>query len=340
MPLHVARLRDSDLAAEESPEACWYAVLLWAASWHQIPAGSLPNNDAVLTRLIGLGRDVKTFAEHKDAAMRGFVLCDDGRLYHPVVAEQVIVAWQGKLQQRWRTECARIKKRNQRDKTEVAMPTFDEFIGRCPDGVLAPCPEFVPEDVPRDNAECPQGKHIQEKGTGTGNIIEPPNPPSRGASDEEFERVWLTYPERGRATCAKSLARQRVDEALADGCDPSQMLAGAGLAAKHAADGGRPKRFDRWVAERLFLNAAAPPSPGPACWIGPPSLWAAAVASLGEPLARSYLAPCAIDGSALIPKTRTAMTELERAIGREIRAAGLRITEPRSPAPSPQEQAA
>jgi hypothetical protein len=48
MPLHVARLRDSDLASEEEPEACWYAVLLWAASWHQIPAASLPDNDAVL----------------------------------------------------------------------------------------------------------------------------------------------------------------------------------------------------------------------------------------------------------------------------------------------------
>ena len=33
MPLHVARLRDSDLAAEGDPEGCWYAVLLWAAGW-------------------------------------------------------------------------------------------------------------------------------------------------------------------------------------------------------------------------------------------------------------------------------------------------------------------
>ena len=28
MPLDVVRLRDSDLAATESPEACWAAVLL------------------------------------------------------------------------------------------------------------------------------------------------------------------------------------------------------------------------------------------------------------------------------------------------------------------------
>ncbi|WP_242183251.1 HNH endonuclease [Sphingomonas sp. CARO-RG-8B-R24-01] len=97
MPLHVARLRDSDLAAEAHPEACWYAVLLWSASWHQVPAGSLPAGEAVLARLCGLGRDVKTFRRHRDDAMRGWIECSDGRLYHPVVAEQVNSAWSEKL---------------------------------------------------------------------------------------------------------------------------------------------------------------------------------------------------------------------------------------------------
>ena len=92
MPLHVARLRDSDLAAEATPEACWYAVLLWSASWRQIPAGSLPDNETILARLCGLGRDLKTFRKHRAEAMRGFVLCDDGRLFHPVVAEQALSA--------------------------------------------------------------------------------------------------------------------------------------------------------------------------------------------------------------------------------------------------------
>ncbi|MFV3464692.1 DUF1376 domain-containing protein, partial [Mycobacterium tuberculosis] len=93
MPLHVARLRDSDLAAESHPEACWYAVLLWSAAWHQLPAGSLPAADAVLARLCGLGRDLKTFRKHRADALRGWVEAADGRLYHPVVAEQVLAAW-------------------------------------------------------------------------------------------------------------------------------------------------------------------------------------------------------------------------------------------------------
>ena len=97
MPLLVARLRDSDLATKD-PEGCWYAVLLWSASWHQVPAASVPDDDAALARLVGLGRDVKTFRKHKDTALHRFVRCSDGRLYHPVVAERANLAWQEKLE--------------------------------------------------------------------------------------------------------------------------------------------------------------------------------------------------------------------------------------------------
>lgn len=128
MPLQVARLRDSDFAAEEDPEACWYGVLLWCASWHQVPAGSLPDSDAVLMKIVGLGRDVKTWKRHKAGALRGFVTCTDGRLYHPVVAEQALSSWLGKLEQRHRTECARIKKANQRNGTDIPAPDFVTFV--------------------------------------------------------------------------------------------------------------------------------------------------------------------------------------------------------------------
>ncbi len=130
MPLHVARLRDSDLAAEGDPEGCWYAVLLWAASWHQLPAGSLPDNDAVLTKLCGLGRDTRTFRKHRADALRGFVLCDDGRLYHPVVAEQALSGWESKLRQRHRTECARIKQRQVRGSATEPRQSFADWVSQ------------------------------------------------------------------------------------------------------------------------------------------------------------------------------------------------------------------
>ncbi len=171
MPLHVARLRDSDLASEVSPEACWYAVLLWCASWHQLPAGSLPDNEIVLTKLCGLGRDVRTFRKHRDGAMRGFIKCSDGRLYHPVVAEQVHASWTAKLQQRWRSELARIKKANQRNGTALEGPTYEAFLLAIGEGTSPPSPQSVPGDT----EFCPSGHRIQETGTGTGILEEEAN---------------------------------------------------------------------------------------------------------------------------------------------------------------------
>ena len=124
MPLDVARLRDSDLAALETPEACWAAVLLWCASWHQIPAASLPNDDRVLAKLAGFGRVVKEWEKVKDGALRGWLLCDDGRLYHPVIADKAISAFNSKLERVWKTEVQRIKKHNERHPEDI-QPVVD-----------------------------------------------------------------------------------------------------------------------------------------------------------------------------------------------------------------------
>lgn len=59
MPLDVARLRDSDLAIEASGDEFRAAVLLWCASWNQVPAGSLPNAEQALAAYAGFGRDVR-----------------------------------------------------------------------------------------------------------------------------------------------------------------------------------------------------------------------------------------------------------------------------------------
>lgn len=108
MPLDVVRLRDSDTAALPSAEGFRAAVLLWCASWHQIPAASLPNDDVALCRLAGYGRDAKTWKKARTAgALRGWALHSDGRLYHPVVAEKAREAWESRKAQRQRTEAAR-----------------------------------------------------------------------------------------------------------------------------------------------------------------------------------------------------------------------------------------
>lgn len=82
MPLDVRALRDSDMQLEVTPEEGWFAIQLWGAGWHQVPASSLPNDDAKLMYLAGLGRDFRTWKRVRKGALRGFEIHSDGRLYH------------------------------------------------------------------------------------------------------------------------------------------------------------------------------------------------------------------------------------------------------------------
>lgn len=109
MPLDVARLRDSGLAATETPERCWAAVLLWCAAWHQLPAASIPNDDVWIAKACGYvarGRVDPAWEQVREGAMRNFVLCSDGRLYHKTLAAKAIESWNAKQAQRARTAAA------------------------------------------------------------------------------------------------------------------------------------------------------------------------------------------------------------------------------------------
>src|SRR3954452_24816261 len=53
MPLDVRRLLTSEtwIEAADDPKLGHALVCLWCESWHQVPAGSLPENPKVLARL-------------------------------------------------------------------------------------------------------------------------------------------------------------------------------------------------------------------------------------------------------------------------------------------------
>jgi len=104
MPLHVARLRDSDMAATVSSEALWHAALLWSASWHELPAASVPNDDHVLMRLCKFEGSVRRWRRIRPQVLHGFLLCDDGRFYHPLIAKLALNAWAKKLIMRRRLD--------------------------------------------------------------------------------------------------------------------------------------------------------------------------------------------------------------------------------------------
>jgi hypothetical protein len=106
MPLQVVRLRDSGIVVVASAEAFRAAVLLWCASWHQVPAASLPKDEKMLCSLAGFGRDLKTWRGLASEALHGFVECSDGRLYHPVIAEKAIESGSKKKKQGRQTAAA------------------------------------------------------------------------------------------------------------------------------------------------------------------------------------------------------------------------------------------
>ncbi len=167
MPLDVVRLRDSDIAVMVSGEEFRSAVMLWCASWHQVPAGSLPNDDRSLASLAGYGRAVGEWLKVKDGALRGWIECSDGRLYHAVVCEKARESWDSKLQHAYDKLVDRLRKMNKRreesGQPSVVCPPFDiwKSTGRPMESQLLSAgnePAFqrkeggVPADGPRNDS--------------------------------------------------------------------------------------------------------------------------------------------------------------------------------------------
>ena len=135
MPIDVPRLLGSDLVHDESPEACWSAMLLWCVSWHEVPAGSIPDNDDWLAKRAGYwhkGKLDPTWHEVRKGALHGWIKCSDGRLYHPVLAEKVNVAWFSKHRHAHDKLGERIRKRNkaraERGLAPLEVPELDAWI--------------------------------------------------------------------------------------------------------------------------------------------------------------------------------------------------------------------
>ncbi|MFC3549567.1 DUF1376 domain-containing protein [Lysobacter cavernae] len=119
MPLDVRRLLTSRtwIEAADNPRIAHASMCLWAESWHQVPAASLPDSDKVLARLTMV--DLKTWKKIRSQVLAGWMKCNDGLLYHPVVAEKARDAWEHKVRQRARTKAATEARRNTRPERYV-----------------------------------------------------------------------------------------------------------------------------------------------------------------------------------------------------------------------------
>ena len=89
--LDIVSLLNSDFMQLATPEEFKAAFMLWTKSIHQVPAGSLPNDEAILAKLAG-GYDHrrKPWQRIREMALYGWELCSDGRLYHQAVAGTVL----------------------------------------------------------------------------------------------------------------------------------------------------------------------------------------------------------------------------------------------------------
>jgi hypothetical protein len=87
------------IEAAQMPRLGHALMSLWCESFQQVPAASLPDNDLTLLRL-SMCPTPAEWKKVRGRALAGWVRCDDGRLYHPVVAEKALEAWLEKLASR------------------------------------------------------------------------------------------------------------------------------------------------------------------------------------------------------------------------------------------------
>ena len=86
--MDLERVRQSDTWALASPEMRPWLLMLWCTAWEQTPCGSLPDDDALIAARIGMSP--KVLAKNRAVLLRGWWRADDGRLYHPTIANRVL----------------------------------------------------------------------------------------------------------------------------------------------------------------------------------------------------------------------------------------------------------
>jgi hypothetical protein len=194
-PMYWARIFGSELYVLSTGDEFKAAFTLWGKAWQQVPAGSLPSDDRVLCNLANYGRDMDGWLKVKDMALRGFKLCtQDGRLYHPVVAEMAQEAYELTAKKQEQARQAGIKSGESRRRKRVEDDYSDEGE---PAQQILPGIETnaVPNAVPNENERLLNNKQTDrqtnqhtDKQTESGGA---PRAPSFGP---QFAKFWARYP--------------------------------------------------------------------------------------------------------------------------------------------------
>lgn len=175
MMLDVRKLRDSRFGAEVSGDAFRAGVMLWCAAWHQVPCGSVPDDDIELANLAGFGRFHKEWRKVRAQALQGFVKCSDGRLYHRTVSERANAAWIKRLEHYYERARDRLRKAN-KDRASKQLPPLPEIpfedwnARRLADGIpmeKADASAGTPPESPPPDPGIPPENALKGEGEGT-----------------------------------------------------------------------------------------------------------------------------------------------------------------------------
>lgn len=262
MPFEFDRLFQSETWVLSSDAEKVAALTLWGKSWHEVPAGSLPNNEKMLANLSGAPTRWKRVRE---MALRGWVDGGDGRLYHPVVCEKALEAWLEKL-------AAKLKGARgnaTRWETEFDPAPFIEEIT----AIRALLKDLNPESralrkkLPQRSHSDPPAILQGSQGTGQGPDRDKKASPDTyerlEVSEGSSEKLARALQEAGFPECASTYPG--LFEAEREGVTPGELAA---LARKHA---GKPLAYVIETARGRRRDAAERAGrPGAAAAVTPP----------------------------------------------------------------------
>lgn len=135
------RIEQSDTWAIAPAEVRPWLLMLWMTAWRQVPCGSLPDSDELIAARIGM--PAMQYAVLRSVLLRGWRRHSDGRLYHPVLIEQVNAMLQYRRKEAGRVRAWREQKSQDDDVTRNQR--------------MSTTPEPEPELEPRERLSTPTG---------------------------------------------------------------------------------------------------------------------------------------------------------------------------------------
>lgn len=166
--LDLEQVMQSDTWALAKPEARPWLLMLWTKAWQQTPCGSMPSDEELIIARLEI--DPEFFEKHKRVLLRGWVVAEDGRLYHPTITQRVNDMLGRKTAERTRKAEYRARMDAERKLAE-----------------LQGSPEMSHGTDAGQSWES-GGCDATGTGTGTGTGLGISNPPSRARSGENLSR--------------------------------------------------------------------------------------------------------------------------------------------------------